>query len=246
MGKIYLFTYAYNQPDFIEIQYKTFKKFLKDDYEFIVFNDASEAEMASQIVAMCQKYDIRCIPIPQEIHEIPYLDRPKESNLAKYNWPNVRNCNVVQYSLDMIGIYHDDIVALFDSDLFLIKEFSIRAFMKKNNIAAVMRPCYDQWWKHTCNEFHPGIEPFNYMWIGLAFLNMPLLEDRAAINFNCGFVHDTIKVDSGGYTHYYLDKTKVESKGIIVFPWTSYCALHVRKYRIYNLHAITILMYCKL
>lgn len=209
MAKIYLFTYAYNQPDFIEIQYRTFKKFLLDEYEFIVFNDASQEEMANEIKAMCQKYGIRCIPIPQEIHEMPYLDRPPHGNLAKYNWPNVRNCNVVQYSLDILGIHHDDIVALFDSDLFLIKEFSIGTFMRKNKIAAALRPCYDQWWKHDCKEFHPGIEPFNFLWIGFVFLNMPLLQDKTAINFNCGFVHGKIKVDSGGYTYYYLNKKNI-------------------------------------
>lgn len=219
-GKVLVFTYAYNQPDFIEIQYKTFKKFLKDEYEFIVFNDAHQKKMVEEITAMCQKYDIRCIRIPQEIHSMPYLDRPTHSNFAQFHLANVRNCNVVQYSLDILGMHHDDIVALFDSDLFLIKEFSIGQFMENYKIAGVTKPCYDQWWKHSCQELHPDIEPFNFLWIGLVFLNMPLLQNKTAINFNCGFVHGNIKVDSGGYTYFYLDGLDIPTKHINRTPLT--------------------------
>ena len=35
-------TAVVNNPDFIEIQYHTLKKYFKGDYEFIVFNDAKD------------------------------------------------------------------------------------------------------------------------------------------------------------------------------------------------------------
>jgi hypothetical protein len=35
-------TSVVNNPIFIEIQYHTFKKYMKCDYEFIVFNDAKD------------------------------------------------------------------------------------------------------------------------------------------------------------------------------------------------------------
>lgn len=63
-AQILLFTFAYNLTDFIEIQYKTFRKFLKDDYELIVINDADNPEMVDQILDICNKYDLRCINIP--------------------------------------------------------------------------------------------------------------------------------------------------------------------------------------
>ena len=37
--QILICTFAYNRPDFIEIQYLTFKKFLMDDFKLVVFND---------------------------------------------------------------------------------------------------------------------------------------------------------------------------------------------------------------
>jgi hypothetical protein len=70
---VLIMTYSYNRPDFIEIQNKIFKKFLKDDYTFVVFNDASQEEMANQITETCNKLNLPCIRIPQSIHEAPYL-----------------------------------------------------------------------------------------------------------------------------------------------------------------------------
>ena len=180
-AKILLFTYSHNRPDFIKIQHDTFKKFLKDDYELVVFNDARDRSMEQQINNMCRECGISCIRIPQEIHDRPYLTRwPGESNHA----PAVRNCNVVQYSLNEVGFKHDDIVALFDSDMFLVKDFSIRKYLENYDIAGIRQ----------------GI---GYLWIGLAFLDMRTMPNKTTINFNCGRVNN-IPVDAGGHTYCYL------------------------------------------
>jgi hypothetical protein len=202
-SKILIFTYAFNRPDFIELQYKTFKKFLKDDYKFVVFSDAKTALMHHAIKTMCNKYHITCVHVPQEIHDLPYLERPTTGFTSNYHNPSVRNCNVVQYSLNIAGFYHDDIVMLIDSDMFLIKEFSIRKYLENFAAASVVFPC-NFWPSHVCAELHPNIPPFKYLWIGLVFLNMKTLPNKNTINFNCGYVYGNIPVDSGGYTAYYL------------------------------------------
>ncbi len=180
-AKILLFTYSYNRPDFIKIQHDTFKKFLKDDYEFVVFNDARDRSMEQQITNMCQQLQVACIRIPQEIHDQPYLKRWAGES---YHAPAVRNCNVVQYSLNHVGFKHDDIVALFDSDMFLVKDFSIREYMKGYDLVGIKQ----------------GI---GYLWIGLTFLNMDTMPNKTTLDFNCGRVNDTA-VDAGGHTYCYL------------------------------------------
>lgn len=182
--EILLFTYAYNRPDFIEIQHKTFKKFLKDDYEFIVFNDAKDAQMEQAIQAMCARLAIRCVRIPQSIHNQPYLKRwPGEG----FHDPAVRNCNVVMYSLNEIGFDHNGIVVLLDSDMFLIREFSIKNYMSGCHIAGLEQPR----------------NQVIYLWIGLAFLDMRTMPNHTTIDFNCGRVGNQ-PVDAGGQTYYYL------------------------------------------
>lgn len=186
-AELLIITHSYNRPDFIEIQYRTFKKFLKDDYKFVVFNDAPGQDTCNEINAMCAKLGLECIRIPQKIHTYAYLYRlPRE----RLNHPCVRCANVVQYSLNEMGLKHDDIVAIIDSDMFLVKEFSIRNFMQNLDLAGL-----------------PQARPkgVNYIWNGLIFFDMKTLPNKELINFNCGEV-DKVPVDVGGQMHHYFQK----------------------------------------
>ncbi len=188
-SKVLIFTFSYNRPDFIEIQYKTLKKFLKDDYEFVVFNDAPDlSENEKSITNMCKKLNIKHIRIPQNIHSKPYLKRwPGED----YNHPTIRCCNVIQYSLNTYGFNHDDIVLLLDSDIFLIREFSIQEFLKNYDIVSFPQ-------QKANNNFI-----ITQLSVHLTFLNMPFLHNRNNMDFNCGKVFD-VPVDAGGQTYFYL------------------------------------------
>jgi hypothetical protein len=188
-SKVLLITHSYNRPDFIEIQHKTFNKFLKDDYEFIVFNDAPQEWMKQDIENTCKKLGIVCIRTPQEIHSTKlYLPkRPEESG----NHPCKRCAHVVQYSLDTLGFAHNDLVAIIDSDMFLIKPFSIREYMRDAQLAGVPQG-------RTNGRFI-----VEYLWNGIVFFNMPTLPDKERINFNCGYVEGA-PTDVGGNLYYYL------------------------------------------
>jgi hypothetical protein len=186
-AKVLVITHAFNRPDFIELQYKTFKKFLKDEYEFVVFNDAErDPRIYKKIVEVCNKLHIPCISIPQAIHDKPYLYRPQsESNL--WNSPCVRAANVVQYSLDYVGFDYDGIVAIIDSDMFLIQDFSIENFLEGCDIAGLSQ-----------SRGH-----VNYLWNGIVFFNMRTLPHKKSLNWNCGKI-DGQPVDVGGYTYYFF------------------------------------------
>lgn len=182
--KLLIMTYSFNRPDFIEIQDKTFKKFLKDDYTFVVFNDAPQEEVSNQIIETCNRLNLRCIRIPQAIHTAPYLERwPGED----YNHPSVRCSNAVQFSLNNVGFDHDGIVMIIDSDMFLVKEFCVQDFLNGFDIAGVPQ----------------SREHVEYLWIGLVLINMQTLPDKKTINFNCGKVGE-VNVDAGGQTYHYL------------------------------------------
>ncbi|NRB21301.1 hypothetical protein HRU45_00985 [Candidatus Dependentiae bacterium] len=186
------------------MQHKTFQKFLQDDYEFVVWNDAPKKNMQKEIEGICEKYHIHCIAIPQEIHDKPYLKRPLSGPLSPYHAAPVRNSNVVQYSLDSVGFDHDDIVVLIDSDLFLIKNFSFSQYLDGFDLAGNKLQCDKQWYTHTCDKAHPEIEPFHYLWIGLVFLNVKTMPNKRTIDFNCGYLYNNVLMDAGGFTHYYL------------------------------------------
>jgi len=82
---VLIITHVHNRWDFIALQHETFKKFLRDDYEYVVFNDAPDQEMMEEINSICACYNIRCIQVPQEIHTRPYLPRKPDDWLQQNN-----------------------------------------------------------------------------------------------------------------------------------------------------------------
>lgn len=174
-GKVLVITHSFNRPDFIEIHYKTFKKFLKDDYEYVVFNDAKDQKLCDDIVRKCAKLKIKCIRIPQHIH----------TSLEA----SVRTADAIQYSLEKLGFDHEGIVCIIDSDMFLIKDFSITNYLEDYQLAAA-----PQQRGHVY-----------YMWNGLMFFNMNILPDKKQLNFNCGFI-DGFLTDTGGATYFYFNE----------------------------------------
>ena len=70
-------TAVVNNPIFIEIQYYTLKKYMKCDYEFMVFNDAKDfcdftnggdITIKTAIEDMCKKLNIQYINITNQHH----------------------------------------------------------------------------------------------------------------------------------------------------------------------------------
>lgn len=181
---VLVMTHSHNRPDFIKIQHDCFKKFLRDKYEFVVFNDARSHEVSKEIKATCKTLGLRCIRIPQEIHDRAYL---KRESYETFNNANTRCANVVQYSLNTMGFDHDGLVVIIDSDMFLVKDFSIEKYLKDFAMAGVRQ-----------SNGH-----VSFFWNGLVFFNMNRLPDKKSINFNCGNVEGK-PTDVGGYLHYYL------------------------------------------
>jgi len=184
-SEVLIITHVCCRTDFLEIQVKTFKKFLKDDYEFVVFNDASDMNLHQQINLVCKNYGIQSVDVPQEIHVRPYLQRWSGENK---NNPSVRHSNCIMYSLHTVGFKYDGIVLLLDSDMFLTKPFSVSAFMNGYDLAGTLRS---------------NARGVDFLWPGLAFMDMRRMPNKETINWNCGRINNT-SVDTGGHTYHYL------------------------------------------
>jgi glycosyltransferase involved in cell wall biosynthesis len=157
-AKIRILAFHCNQADFIEMQYKTLNKFLQDDFELIVFNDAKTEENKKWIENVCQAYQIKCVRFEPEWHLTDPLNTylqmrlQQPSTIGIWGWnastsieqlgahASVRHSHVIQYALDHFGYCHDDIVVLMDGDNFLIKPLSIRELLGSNDIVG-----FNQW-----------------------------------------------------------------------------------------------------
>lgn len=178
-NKVLIITHSFDRPEFIELQDHTFKALLQDDYEFLVMNDAPNIHMSKLIEQKCNQLNIKSIKIPREIH-------------LKSKHPTEEVTDSLQYSMDNIGFNHDGIVALIDSDIFLIKPFSITQYLKGFDLSG-----------HKQQRPLTGPAVVTYLWQGLILMDMRTLPNKKSMNFDCGTINNQ-PVDACGHLHYYL------------------------------------------
>lgn len=175
--KVLIFTTAFNRPDFIEIHKKTFDKFMKDEFEYVVFSDANKPDMANKIATTCKNLGIRHFPIPQDLHT--------RSDAGS------RHIDGITYAFKQLGFKHDGIVMLIDSDMFLIKPFCATEYLKGYHIAGD---------KEGRNESGISVEYISPL---VVLINMNSAPNKEQINFNGGIVEGN-RCDVGGHMYYYF------------------------------------------
>jgi hypothetical protein len=186
-AKTLIMTHCYNRPEFIGWQAQSFHKFLKEDYEFIVFNDAPNLQLRNEAAASCRQHNVPCVLVPQSIHQKPYY-LAREPGVGG---ASAECAETVQYMLNTMGFDYPGIVVVIDSDMFLVRPFSIVDYLQDNQLAAHPQVRYGK---------HGAI---HYFLPNLMFFNMNTLPDKKTLSFNLGKI-DGEMVDTGGHTYYYL------------------------------------------
>lgn len=204
-GKVRILTFHYNQADFIELQHRCLKRFMLDDYELIVFNDAATLENEKAIEETCKKLGVQCVRFEQKWHltdplneEIkkwvadPTLLDPSilgiPSEKVPYQ-PSVRHCHVIQYALDNYGYNHDDIVAIMDGDAFFIRDISLKQKLEEFDIMGMTRD-----YKKVYTS---------YLWVPFIAFNPTKLPNLKDLKFNVAVIDRAVH-DSGAQTYHYL------------------------------------------
>jgi len=130
---LFIYTVCYNTPDFIEPQYALLKKFIKGDFEFIVFNNTNTVRNLTDVniknnsllKEICEKNSIKFYDIPREIFlKINDNEASRRAGTA-INFSNKVLFNT--YGLD-------NWYFLIDSDAFLVSEFDVETFMGERKI----------------------------------------------------------------------------------------------------------------
>lgn len=171
---IHIFTSVVNRPDFVPIQSKLFKKFLKNEYKFHVVDDSIDTRVTEEFQWTCKTNDI-------EYYRKPPTNKPMN--------PAQACAHTVQWTYDNIirKNHADDIVFFLDSDMFLIDDFDIEEYMEDAIIAGL-----------------PQVRGHvTYMWNGIMFFNMPKIEDKD-IDFSDGIVEGEMTDVGGHTYWYFL------------------------------------------
>jgi len=114
MKKVKIYTFPDKAPYFLPWQAKALKDHLKDDYEFIVINNASSESLDRDIKNHCSALAIQCIEAEQKdfSHQVFACSSPIQECIDKY-----------------ISKDRDCINVIMDSDLFLMRDFSFNELM---------------------------------------------------------------------------------------------------------------------
>lgn len=184
-----ILTVVVNNPLFIEIQYMTLKKYMKNEYEFIVFNDAKEfpdftndgnINIKKEIENKCKELNIKCINL--------YNDNHKEITC-----PAIR-CAMSMNEMHKYQLLNPDKYLIIDSDMFLIDYFDIDRY--KNYKSAIL-----------LQERDYNNKKIKYLWNGIVYLDTTIDNNLNLINWNLIYG----LTDVGGYTYEWL-KTQIKEK----------------------------------
>jgi len=175
--KILIMTYVHSRPDFIRLHIKTFDAFLKEPYRYVVFNDAPNPAMSSQIEQTCRELHVQCFRVPPH--------KPNRQDAG------ARHCDGIRFSLDKIGLNYKGIVMIVDADMFLIKPFSATEYMQEYDFAGGFQ--------FRSNDLTKVV----YTSPCLVFMNMPKLPNKNTLSFEGGHIQ-SLPCDVGGQTYHYL------------------------------------------
>ncbi len=216
-AKVRIMTSQYNRPDFIRLQHESLSKFLTDDYELIVFNDAPTETLATEIENECKKFGIQCVRYQQNWHYTDPLNdvlwemggqkdgRGGHTMEVMSQRPSVRHNHVIQFAMDHYGYQHDDVVAILDGDMFAIRRFSIMEMINGYDVIGSQVKCSPP-----------------YLWITfVAFIpnQLPNLED---FKLHHGIINERI-YEGAAHTFSYFERNP--SVRVKMFPYLKVSSL---------------------
>lgn len=217
MKKVTIYTISDKRPDFIPIQYESFKKFINDNYEYVVINNAIDSKKRKRLISKtCEKIGVKCIEV-KKVKNFNIIGKQKVFNIfGKYKNPNIACAYPIKWAWEKMCKDKNDVIVLIDSDMFLIKQTSFVKELEGNNISFVIQ--------------YRGIQKgktasVTYPWNGICIFNHKKIKNLIDLNWDCGVIEKAyingFSVDVGGYGHFWLKENKIKMK-------------HISEYAIHN------------
>jgi hypothetical protein len=201
-----LYTVCACRFDLIELQLQSFKKHLKDEFEFIVFNNAHPSltpcalhdhnAVYAGIHSTCQDLNIQCIDIQRDDELLAWcspFEHPNNLPLlnpdGRYKDPGIGNEYSLNWAWQNYISKERDIVIVMHSDVFLLADLKPSEMLQQYDL--IFDP-----------QSRQGIR--EYMWEVFVLLNMAKLPEPETINWMGGLVRG-ISGDTSVQTSLYLD-----------------------------------------
>ena len=181
---INIYTVIFNNYEFLSVQKKTFDRFLKDRFCFYALDNTDSNS---------QKLQKKCLDL-----DINYLSYKKSLfPLEIGNNPSLNHSKCLNYLLKKI-IKKNGYNMILDSDIFLLKDFSINDIGKNYDVYGLKQSRKNIVYKR------------DYFWPGLFIFNASKLSTKKKFLFNFKPSRYPIKTDTGGGTYKILENRKIK------------------------------------
>lgn len=173
--KVFIFSFAVNDKFPLDIMRRQFDKYMQEEFEFVLFNDAEDPQMEANINTVASHNKIKCVRVPQHVHSVK--SNPSVCYAATLNWA------VREYA----PAHGCEVVALMHSDLFPICNASISGIIGEMMAASTV-------------EFRLiGDEGITYMYPAFTIVNMARLKNPNELDFGLD-----PGLDAGGRTKNFI------------------------------------------
>lgn len=214
---LFIATY-FNNPHFIDLQVKSFKKFVQDEYDFAVIDDSdantvsllSGQRASDEIRNECSKYGVRHIAVPQSVHA-PISQGglvPLDNEFAGIHHPTVRHQAVLRWIFDnhrSLGFDQYQTLVLLDADMFFKQPVNMKQYMEDYDMMGSWRDLLitqEHLALNSSDEVRNMLgTKFKHFTLCLLLINMQTVKNLETFN-NASFARVT---DTGGKTKYFIE-----------------------------------------
>ncbi len=151
--ELFLFAVAYNSYDVIEKQWYFLKKYLDEDFTYVVCDNSSESMVSGKILSFCRVNHLAYFKLPR--NPFSGIDPSRSHGLA-LNWI-YRN---------LVKVYKPALLGFLDHDVFPYKKTTLTSLFKKHQLFGLVKKRENGW----------------YLWPGFCFFKLDYMLDKT-VNF---------------------------------------------------------------
>src|SRR6266568_4643229 len=198
---IKIFTFGSHRTDFIRLQDYSFRRHLREDFRFIVFNnalfDSAGGADYNGIHAAGREVGATIIDIQKDKDLIDRCQRIELSctlfnHAGLYSNVNVAHAYAFCWAWENVIAKEKGAIAILDSDVFLIMPTKLTDTLYPHQLCGI-----------PDGRRHPDGRVFHYIWPRFVLADMDRLPDPTEMNWWCGRIHG-VPVDVGGQNYHYF------------------------------------------
>jgi len=204
------YAFTSNRPDFIELQVKSFRKYLQEDYSFVLLNNSRFDRMPEYqaIEDIARKYGVKTVDVEKDQELIDRCNATEKSctvfnSAGSWSNPNCAGNYAACYAWEKYIIKETGNICLLHPDVFLDKPVKLSSYLETTPLCFIP-------------QGRPGLDGI-HMHDALVLADMSKLPDPEQI-FWWGSLVNGIATDIGGQTYFYL-KNHPDLKPTLIQPW---------------------------